>query len=106
MSSISKLPKNKINWRISTLSMSKKQEIIVLIIFLWEGKAIDIRNPNGIKGMILPKMFIKATLKLKSLIYVSIVLKGTKPPIPEDKVIERPVYKGEPVEAPKLSDEN
>ena len=78
MSSISKLPKNKISWRISTLRMSKKQEIIVLIIFLWEGKAIGSRNPIGIKGMILPKIFIKATLKLKSLTYVSIVQKGTK----------------------------
>ncbi|MEK3766040.1 hypothetical protein MHH95_14285 [Solibacillus sp. FSL K6-4121] len=48
--------------------MIKKQEIIVLIKFLREGKAIGIKKPNGINGMILPKMFIKATLKLKSLI--------------------------------------
>ena len=25
-----------------------------------------------------------------------------EPPIPEDKVIERPVYKGEPIGTPKL----
>ena len=29
----------------------------------------------------------------------------SEPPIPEDKVIERPIYKGEPIETPKLSDE-
>ncbi|MEK4130132.1 hypothetical protein NYE67_10645 [Solibacillus sp. FSL W8-0474] len=68
MSSISKMPKSKISWRVSTLIMIKKQEIIVLIKFLREGKAIGIKKPKGISGIILPKIFIKATLKLKSLI--------------------------------------
>jgi len=66
MSSTSKLPKKKINWRISMLSINKKQEINVLTIFLWEGKAAGIRNPIGIKGMIFPRIFLKAIPNLIS----------------------------------------
>lgn len=78
MSSISKLPKNNINWIISMLHRNNKQKVIVLIMFFWEGKASGIRNPIGIKGMILPRIFIKGIPEFISLIYVLIVLKGTR----------------------------
>ena len=55
--------------------IKSKQEAIVLIIFLWDGNAIGIRKPIGINGMILPRIFLKAMPKLKSLVYAKIVLK-------------------------------
>ena len=67
MSSISKTPKEKINWIVSILNINKKQVIIVLIIFLWEGNAMGNRNPIGIKGIILPKIFMRAMPKFISL---------------------------------------